>query len=101
MDDPNGNTNAEIPTPLGPLKLTGKKTAEFITVILAIGVGVMSYVIWVHARDSEERDVKIERAISNSASAQRFFACIIAQPQEKRMQQVEQTNSFCNQMAKQ
>lgn len=101
MAEENGTTSTSVETPVGKFAFSGKRTAEFITVILAIGVSVMSYVVWTHARSSENHQVAIETSMNKMAGAQRFFACVIATPQEDRMKQLEQDNSFCNRMARQ
>ena len=100
MSEENGTTSTEITTPIGKLAISGKKTAEFITVILAIGVGIISYVLWKHDARSEVAEVKITGAMDRIADSQRFFACIIAQPQDDRMKQIENPNSLCNRLSK-
>lgn len=100
MAEENGTTSTSVETPVGKFSFSGKRTAEFITIILSIGVGILAYIIWVHAGTADRHQLAVEMAMSKMSGSTRFFACVIAHPQEQRMQQIEQANSFCNRMAK-
>lgn len=89
------NTEVNVPTPFGAFSFSGKKTAEFITILLAIGFGIMAYVVWQHAADAREgnkalaaeltknrdrnsdSDQKIQEAIKEQAKATKLQTCIL------------------------
>lgn len=94
-------TEASVTTPAGSASFKGKKTAEFITVLLAVGVGIMAYVLWAHERKSydDRADMKtvlhkLSESIDNNAKEQRITNCLIAAPQNER------SVEFCNRVVR-
>lgn len=94
-------TEAGISTPAGSFSFKGKRTAEFITILLALGVGIMGYVLYAHDRDDREtkQDLKkvlekLSDSIDSSTKEQRVTNCLIASPQNER------SVEFCNRVVR-
>ena len=95
MSEDNGTT---IETKWG--KISGKKTSELIAVLALVVTALIGYVVHEHRNEAKAGQEKIDTAIDGLASSQKFFACIISQPQEKRLEQFENPGSFCNRFSK-
>ena len=100
MSEDNGNGSTSVEISKGGVKFSGKKTSEFINVILAIGVILGGYILWKHDTRAEKQEIAVVSSMDSVASSQKFFACIISQPQDERMKQFENPNSFCNRFSK-
>lgn len=94
------NGSAEISTPIGSVKVGGKRMAEIIAVLCLSLLLVHTYVLYTHTNDSRAGEEKLSAAIREMASAQREMACIISLPQERREREYATQNGFCRTMAK-
>ena len=98
------NGGVEISTPWGGVK--GKRTAEIITVILAIGVGVLAYAFYVHGQTSDANEKKLVDVLDRLTTAQekntralREQTCIFAQPADKREREFMAPDGLCKRMS--
>lgn len=95
MANGDDKTSVNIPTPLGPVSFNGKRTAEFISVLLAVGVGIMAYILWDHQRDARENAQTVQHYLKQNVEAQRMMNCLLSLPQEERYKEYRSPNSFC------
>lgn len=88
----------EVPVPWAatPIKVRGLGVA---LTLLAIGQGVMAYVLWHHTVDTDRRLVSIEATQRESNTMAAFQACILTLEMPERKQQW-QPGSWCYQRAK-
>jgi hypothetical protein len=98
------NGGVEITTPWGGMK--GKRTAEVITIILAIAVAVLAYAFHVHGQTSDANEKKLVDVLERMTAAQdkntralREQTCIFAQPAEKREREFMSPDGLCKRMA--
>lgn len=96
MSEDNGNTTLKTKW----FEVSGKKTAELITILSLVVTALIGFAVWEHRNEAKAGQEKIDTAIDGLASSQKFFACIISQPQEKRLEQFENPGSFCNRFSK-
>ena len=104
MPDENGETSkAGITTPLGSLSFSGKRMAEFISVILLCLFGVMTYAFWEHNKDTSVIGKELAGAIKELAASnlltvkeQRVMNCLLTIDQKDRQNQL----SNCERIAK-
>jgi len=128
----NGNgdpSQVNVTTPIGSFSFNGKKTAEFIMILLAIGFGIMAFVQWTHLMDARAAEQEFKqylqeisranqqalREISESnreavrqlvesqrdaVRAQKEMNCLISLPQEDRKKEFMGENSFCKRMSR-
>jgi hypothetical protein len=112
------NGSLEIETPVGKAKLHAKRTAELITVLLAVFTGIMAWIVFKHdseARDNTHRvvetvkeangDLKDAVRVMTEAQvemirAQREANCLLSLPQDKREAEFYSPNSLCKRMAR-
>lgn len=95
MSDDCGS-NAEITTPLGSVKLGGKRTAEMITIVSLVVLGILSYTVYMMYGTMQG----VSGAIRDLAVAQRELTCIISRPQDEREREYMNPNSFCKQIGR-
>ena len=106
-------SSVTLPTPFGPAKFNGKKTAEFIMVLLAIAVGVGGYALWEHKEASAagfrgievqleknqmtqtENTKELANAIKDQTKAQRYQTCILSIPMPDREKEYNNPNGLC------
>jgi len=89
MSEENGN-GTEIKTPWG--SISGKRTAELITIISLSLTGVLAYAFWEHKNDAKTAGSEVVLAIKEFTAAQRdsnkeqrITNCLIAlEPQERK-----------------
>ena len=92
MDDKEESNNLlAVKTSVGSVTWSGKKVAELITILLLLVVGVMTYALWEHKKESKvfsEQYIAAMKAISTSiersAVSQREFSCLISREQSDR-----------------
>ena len=96
MPEENGSdSKAGITTPLGSLNFSGKRMAEFISVLLLCMFGVLSYAFWTHNKESDSHASALTSAIKDLASAnllqvreQRVMNCLLTIDQKDRQNQL-------------
>ena len=96
MSEESGDkSTAGITTPLGSLNFSGKRMAEFISVLLLCMFGVLSYAFYTHNKDSDSNAKQLTEAIKDLASAnllqvkeQRVMNCLLTLPQNDRQTQL-------------
>ncbi len=95
MPEENGDSKAGITTPLGSLSFSGKRMAEFISVILLALFGVMAYAFWEHKTDTLEFRNAFVTLIKDSTQvqkeqviAQRVMNCLLTVNQNDRQSQL-------------
>ena len=104
MPEENEDTSkAGITTPLGSLSFSGKKMAEFISVILLCLFGVMTYAFFEHNGNTTTTGKELTIAIKELATAnlaqvreQRVMNCLLTIDQKDRQNQL----SNCERIAK-
>lgn len=126
----NGDSSSvEVNTGLGSAKITSKKMAETILVMLAIAFGIGAFVLWSHATDSKAAQAELKQFLSAMAESnqkalreaadsnqrviqslvevqkaanevQRETNCLISLPQEERRKEFLGENSFCKRMSR-
>jgi len=92
--------------------------AEFISILLAIAVAIMGYILWDHSQDAREaraeskqfqRDLvesqrqaisQLVNAQKENVQAQREMNCLISLPQEERRKEFLGDNSFCKRISR-
>lgn len=90
-EENNETTKSEIKTPLGSMSFSGKRMAEFISVILLCLMGILSYAFWTHLTIQDDQGknlVMVLKEISAGNNAvvreQRVMNCILTMKQEER-----------------
>ena len=103
MPEENGTSSSEIKTPIGSVSFSGKRMAEFISVILLTLFGVLAYAFWEHKTDTLEFRNAFVTLIKESTQvqreqvvAQRIMNCLLATEQKDRKEQL----STCERIAK-
>lgn len=103
----NGNGGTDIKTPLGSISFRGKRAAEFISVLLAIGVGIMGYVLYDHKLDARDDDAALTAALNrlsesqdHMVQAQRELTCMLSLPQDKREAEFNSPNGLCKRLSR-
>ena len=104
MPEENGSdSKAGITTPLGSLSFSGKRMAEFISVLLLCLMGVLSYAFWTHTKDTDSSTQALASAIKDLANTnvlqvreQRVMNCLLTIDQKDRQNQL----SNCERIAK-
>ena len=103
MSEENGDSKATLPTPWGPASFSGKKMAEFISILLLCMFGILSYAFWEHTRDADKNNTLIAVAIKEIASSnlqlvreQRVTNCLISLEPKDRQGQL----ATCERIAK-
>ena len=98
-----GETKVTIPTPWGPGSFSGKRMAEFISVLLLCMFGVLSYAFYAHNKDSDSNAKELSQAIRDLASTnvlqvreQRVMNCLLTIDQKDRQNQL----SNCERIAR-
>jgi len=89
------NSTASITTPAGSFSFSGKRMAEFISVILLCLFGIMAYAFWEHKTDARELQSAFLSAIRESTQvqkeqvvAQRVMNCLLTIDQKDRQNQL-------------
>jgi len=130
MSNGNGTpSQVNVQTPIGSFSFNGKRMAEFISVMLAIVVAIMAYILWDHQQDSRQAagDFKaflstmaesnknalqeisranreavgeLVQAQKENVQAQREMNCLISLPQEERRKEFLGENSFCKRISR-
>ena len=104
MSEENEDTSkAGITTPLGSLSFSGKRMAEFISVIILCLFGVMTYAFYEHNKDTSKVGSELSQAIKELAASnllavreQRVMNCLLTLDQKDRQNQL----SNCERIAK-
>lgn len=88
----------EVPVPWAatPIKVRGLGVA---LTLLAIGQGIMAYVLWHHTADTDRRLLNVEASMGRASEIAAFQACILTLEMPERKAQW-QAGSFCHQRAK-
>ena len=94
MSDDNGS--GEIKTPIGSVSFSGKKAAEFITILSLCLLFVLAWVVWEHKADAKEHGANLTTIMKEMVSAQREQNCLIAVKQDEREQKAE----FCRRISR-
>tara|TARA_R110000868_G_scaffold331698_1_gene592693 strand:- start:6617 stop:6964 length:348 start_codon:yes stop_codon:yes gene_type:complete len=108
--DAGKEASVELP---GGTKLSAK---GYNVVSLALFGGTLAlcgvlYLLWEHKQDSaanqrhlaaamDKTNAEVTAAFKEVSTSQRLFACIIAQPQDVRLTEFSNENSFCGRMSK-
>jgi len=103
--------------------------AEFISILLALAVGIMGYIVWDHSQDSRQAAIEFRAFLSDMSKAnqqalqsvananrdavnqlvdaqrenvrvQREMNCLISLPQEERRKEFMGENSFCKRISR-
>jgi len=84
MSEENGTTESGVTTPLGSFSFKGKRTAEFITILMAFIVMGLLVLYWKHEESSKTTNAAVAAAIDKTANAinaqttaQRMTGCLI------------------------
>ena len=84
MSEENDQTESGVTTPLGSFSFKGKRTAEFITILMAFIVMGLLVLYWKHEESSKHTNEAVAKAIENTATAinaqttaQRMTGCLI------------------------
>lgn len=84
MSEENGPTEGGVTTPLGSFSFKGKRTAEFITILMAFIVMALLVLYWKHEESSAATNQAVAKAIDKTATAieaqttaQRMTGCLI------------------------
>jgi hypothetical protein len=84
MAEDNGPTEGGVTTPLGSFSFKGKRTAEFITILVAFIMVGLLVLYWKHEESSKHTNEAVARAIDKTATAidgqtaaQRMTGCLI------------------------
>jgi hypothetical protein len=87
------NKSAEITTPVGSLKVSGRSLAELVAVFTLGGLMTLASLYWVHDQNTREAIDKLSTALEHSAQSQREAAvaqretnCLLALTPEQRQQ---------------
>ena len=102
-EENDNNSKAGITTPLGSLSFSGKRMAEFISIILLALFGVMAYAFWEHKTDTTDFRNAFVTVIRESTQvqkeqvvAQRVMNCLLTIEQKDRSTQL----SNCERISK-
>ena len=94
-EENNSDSKAGITTPLGSLNFSGKRMAEFISVLLLCMLGVLSYAFWAHGTATDANDKELAAAIKDLANSnllsvkeQRVMNCLLTVEQKDRQNQL-------------
>ena len=109
-ENDNKEFDAELPGGI-KLRTKGYRMADLFNVLLLVALCGIGYLVWEHKSDARAGGLEIANAmkaaqadssaaLKDVAASQRLFACIIAQPQESRMTEFANENSFCGRMSK-
>ena len=93
MPEDNGTTSVDISK--GGLRISGKRTAEIITILLAVGVGVLAYAFHEHSKMTEKSESELTGVLKEMVAAQREQNCLISIKQDHR----EQKADWCKRLA--
>ena len=108
--DADKEVGVELP---GGAKLSAKgyNVASLIQFSGALALCGVLYLLWEHKQDAsvnqkmlsltiEKTNAEVTSAFKEVSTSQRLFACIIAQPQDARLTEFSNENSFCGRMSK-
>ena len=91
MSEENGTSTTSVTTPVGSFSFSGKRMAEFISVLLLCLMGVLSYAFWTHSTDDKDQKgqlISVLKEINAGNMAvvkeQRIMNCILTLRQEDR-----------------
>ena len=94
-EEANETTTSTVTTPMGSFSFSGKRMAEFISVILLCLFGVMAYAFWEHKSDTTEFRNAFVTVIRESTQvqkeqvvAQRVMNCLLTTEQKDRQAQL-------------
>lgn len=86
MSEENGN-GTFIKTPWG--SIGGKKTAELITILSLVALGVIGYAFWEHKAEAKTNSETLNAVMKDLAVAVREGNCINSYPEAERESKVE------------
>lgn len=73
---------------------------DLIAILLAVGMGSGLYMLHQHTADARDSSVMISQSLRELAVSQRETACVLALPQDQRMQQFAQNDSWCKRVSR-
>lgn len=76
--------NTEVSVSKDGISLKGKKTAEIIAILSAIGVLWVGWVMLEHKAEAKETGVSLVAALKEISQSNRVLACLMATKQEER-----------------
>lgn len=96
MAEETDSTSVEVDASKKTLKITGKKTAEIIAILLAIGGMWGGWVLYTHSTEAKAGQEKLHDGINRMVRAQLEMTCLLGFPEKER----EAKGPWCRQLAR-
>ncbi len=77
-------------------RISGKKTAEIISILCALALMAVGGGLWVHARDSENQGTSIHLTMRELLRSQREATCLLGFPEHQR----EAKANWCRELSR-
>jgi hypothetical protein len=91
---------AEIKTSFGSVKWSGKRIAEFITVLSLFATIFLGYVWWEHKNETAAAQKELSSNLRDMVMSQRELTCISSLPEAERKAEFQSPYGFCKRMAR-
>lgn len=96
VSEPNGQ-EFEVKTAAGTLRARGY---DAITIVLVAYAVFSTYFLFTMVTEVRISNKQLTEAMGQIISTQKEMACILALPQEQRLQEIGNMNSFCKRISK-
>lgn len=95
-EEGNGETSVELDASKKTLKISGKKTAEIIAILSAIGVLWIGWVLYTHNNEAKAGQDRLHDGINRMVRAQLQMTCLLGFPESQR----EAKATWCKDLAR-
>lgn len=95
-EESSGETSVEVDAAKKTLKITGKKTAEIIAILSAVGLMWVGWVLYTHSTEAKAGTDRMQDGIERMVRSQRELTCLLGFPEKDR----EHKTEFCKRVSR-